>query len=78
MPDRPHTNSKTPNVFDLYQVGIIKRIFDLVCIEGLLWVEYFRWHIEIERQLSRKQTLVKPKLEATFGSEFNRSTQHIR
>ena len=38
MPDCSHTNTKKPIVFDLYQVGIIKRILDLVCIEGILWV----------------------------------------
>jgi len=39
MPYHSYTNTKKPILFDVYQVGIIKRVLDLVCIEGLFWVD---------------------------------------
>jgi len=35
MPYHSYTNTKKPIAFDVYQVGIIKRVLDLVSIEGL-------------------------------------------
>ena len=39
----------------------------LVIVEFSLWVANRRWCIEIDRQLSRKETLTKPRQEAIFG-----------
>ena len=38
MPDCSHNNTNKSIVFDVNQVGIIKRVLDLVSIEGLFWV----------------------------------------
>jgi hypothetical protein len=37
MPYRSYTNTKKSIAFDVNQFGIIKRVLDLVGIEGLFW-----------------------------------------
>jgi len=48
MPYQYYVNTKKPIVFDVNQVGLIKRVLDLVSNEGLFWVGSRRWFIDSE------------------------------